>query len=380
MPQPIPYSDDVEKPLEDESQIASDLVKALLSISHKTYADSHHGLRSVHAKSHALLIGDLTVVPNLPSDLAQGLFAKGGSYLVVMRFSTTPGDILPDSVSTPRGLAVKILGVEGDRLPGSENDITQDIVMVNGPAFQTSNAKAFLGNLKLLAATTDKGEGLKVAASAVLQGTEKVVEALGGKSGALRGLGGEPPNHPLGETYYTAVPLRFGDYMAKLSLVPVADELTELKGHRIAMKSKTAIREAMIDHFSIFGGEWELRVQLCTDLDTMPIEDAATVWPENQSPYLAVARLKVDPQIAWSDERSAAIDDGMSFSPWHGLAAHRPLGSIMRLRKSAYEASAGFRAQHSGRTITEPRSVEGLFTETPVDAAVIDEKAEVFYP
>ena len=380
MSQPIPYSDDIEKPLEDESQIASDLVKALLGITRKTYADSHHGLRSVHAKSHALLTGDLRIEAGLPPELAQGLFASAGHYPVVMRFSTTPGDILPDSVSTPRGLAVKIIGVTGERLQGSENDVTQDFVMVNGPAFQTSNAKAFLGNLKLLAATTDKGEGLKIAASAVLQGTEKVVEALGGKSGALRGLGGEPPTHPLGETYYTAVPLRYGDYMAKLSLVPVSMDLTELKGHRIAMKSKTAIREAMVDHFSIYGGEWELRAQLCTGIDTMPIEDAATVWPEDQTPYVTVARLTVEPQTAWSEERSAAVDDGMSFSPWHGLAAHRPLGSIMRLRKSAYEASAGFRAQHSGKAIVEPRTIEGLFADEAFEPIIEDEKAEVFYP
>ncbi len=219
---------------------------------------------------------------------------------------------------------------------------------------------------------------LKVAASAVLQGTEKVVEALGGKSGALRGLGGEPPNHPLGETYYTAVPLRYGDFMAKMSLVPVSEDLTELKGHRIAMKSKTAIREAMVDHFSIYGGEWELRIQLCTDLETMPIEDAAKIWPEDETPYVTVARLTVEPQTAWSQERSAAIDDGMSFSPWHGLAAHRPLGSIMRLRKTAYEASAGFRAKRSGRAIVEPRTMEGLFGEETL--APEDDKAEVFYP
>src|SRR5258708_6928935 len=37
-----------------------------------------------------------------------------------MRFSTIPGDILDDSVSTPRGLAIKVIGVEGERLEGSE--------------------------------------------------------------------------------------------------------------------------------------------------------------------------------------------------------------------------------------------------------------------
>ena len=39
--------------------------------------------------------------------------------------------------------------------------------------------------------------------------------------------------------------------------------------------------------------EWEIGVQLCVDLKTMPIEDASIVWPEDQSPYVPVARLRV---------------------------------------------------------------------------------------
>jgi len=48
-----------------------------------------------------------------------------------MRFSTLPGDVLDDSVSTPRGLAMKVIGVEGERLEGSEGDVTQDFVLIN---------------------------------------------------------------------------------------------------------------------------------------------------------------------------------------------------------------------------------------------------------
>ena len=375
MSDPVIYTPELEHMLDDEVQIAADLCDAMLSISRKTEKDGFHGLRSVHAKSHALLIGELEVDASLPPHLAQGLFGHAKTYPVIMRFSTTPGDILPDSVSTPRGLAIKVVGVEGERLPGTENDVTQDFVMINGPAFQTSNAKSFLNSLKLLAATTDKGEGAKVALSAVMRGTEKVIETFGGKSAMIKGMGGEPASHPLGETYYTAVPMLYDRYIVKLSVVPVSEDLTMLTDHHIDVgHSKTAIRDAMVDHFSVYGGEWEVRVQLCTDLDTMPIEDAAKVWPEDESPYVTVARLRVQPQTAWSDERSAFID-AMSFSPWHGLAAHRPLGSIMRLRKSAYEASARFRAEHTGKVIAELNTLEGLFASEEAG-----DRVEVYYP
>jgi len=86
----------------------------------------------------------------------------------------------------------------------------------------------------------------------------------------------------------------------------------------------------------------------------MPIEDASVAWPEDQSPYVAVARLFVPQQNAWSAEGIKAIDEGMAFSPWHGLAAHRPLGSVMRARRPAYENSARFRAERNGCPIHEP--------------------------
>jgi hypothetical protein len=94
----------------------------------------------------------------------------------------------------------------------------------------------------------------------------------------------------------------------------------------------------VVDFFKTKGGVWEVRAQLCTDLELMPIENAAVVWPEETSPYQPIDRITVKPQLAWSEARSSAVDDGMLFSPWHGLAAHRPLGGIMRVRKAVYEA------------------------------------------
>ena len=79
-----------------------------------------------------------------------------------------------------------------------------------------------------------------------------------------------------------------------------------------------------------------MRVQLCIDLESMPIEDASAKWPEEESPFITVARIVAKPQVAWSPARASVVDDSMSFSPWHALAAHRPLGSIMRVREGAY--------------------------------------------
>ncbi|KMO32409.1 hypothetical protein VQ02_23650 [Methylobacterium variabile] len=68
--------------------------------------------------------------------------------------------------------------------------------------------------------------------------------------------------------------------------------------------------------------------------DEEAVEDASTLWPEDLSPYVAVGRITVPPQESWSEAKVRARDDGLAFSPWHGIAAHRPLGSVMRARRA----------------------------------------------
>ena len=198
---PMRYDRSFEKAEEDESQTTHELLNTLLGMAHTMADSTGHAMRSVHAKSHGLLRGEMVVLDGLPPQLAQGVFAQARRYPVVLRISTPPAEELPDNVSTPRGLAVKIIGVEGERLPGSEGHTTQDLVMINGPVFGAPTAKAFLKSLQLLAKTTDKSPGGKQFVSAIFQGVEKVVEAVGGESGTLIAMGGHPQTHLLGESF-----------------------------------------------------------------------------------------------------------------------------------------------------------------------------------
>jgi hypothetical protein len=70
--------------------------------------------------------------------------------------------------------------------------------------------------------------------------------------------------------------------------------------------------------------------------------------------------LKVEPQEGWSEALSKKIDDGIQFSPWHAVAAHRPIGSIMRIRKAAYQASQKFRTEKNGTPVVEPKDMSGF--------------------
>jgi hypothetical protein len=344
-----------------EAETTEHLISTIGTIQTKVYEDSGHAHRGVHAKSHGVLVGEFKVHPGLPPILAQGLFATPATHPVVMRLSTIPGDVLDDNVSVPRAAAIKIIGVSGARVHGSEADCTQDFVLANGPVFGKAHPKEFLSTLKLLARTTDRAPGLKKALSSVMRGAERLVEAGGGQSPTLLTLGGYPEVNILGEDFYSQAPILYGDCIAKVAMKPLSAGLRALRKSPVDLKGKPdGLRDAVVAFFRANGGEWDIQVQLCTDIDAMPIEDASKQWPEDRSPYISVAQITMPPQDAWSADRVALVDDGMAFNPWHALAAHRPLGAINRVRKSVYEAAARFRASRNKTRIEEPRGISDL--------------------
>jgi predicted enzyme related to lactoylglutathione lyase len=353
--QPVRFDPSVETIADDEAETLASLKDSFREILDTTSKDYGHAVRAVHAKAHGIVRGVFTVSEGLPPVLAQGIFATPGAHDAILRISTNAGDILDDSVSLPRGVALKILDVAGSRLPGAENATTQDFIMVNGPAFAAPDAKAFSKNLKLLSKTTDRLDGLKKAMSATLRVVESALEAVGTESATLKTMGGAKPVHPLGETYFSQTPFRYGEYIAKFALFPVAPELTRLTGDTVDITARPdALREVVREELIEHGGTWELRVQLNTDLETMPIEDASAEWDQAQSPFVTVGKLTVEPQVSWENGASEKTEDSLSFSVWHGVTDHQPLGGINRARKETYELSADFRGSFNGCPIHEP--------------------------
>jgi hypothetical protein len=352
---PVAYRPDVEQLQPDEQATVQDLNTAFDTILERTSEDYDHAVRAVHAKSHGVLDGELVVDAGLPPEFAQGLFAKPGQHRVLIRLSTNAGDILPDVISLPRGIALKVFDVTGERLPGSEGS-AQDFIMINGKAFLAPTAKKFLGNLKLLAKTTDRLEGTKKAVSATMRGVRHVFEAVGAEAPAAVGaLGGAPNVEPLGETYYSATAFRYGAYMAKFSLKPVASEMTALTGKEIDIDGREdAIREEVRKEMRTLHLEWEFRVQLCRDLDKQPIEDPTVEWDEAEAPFMKVGTIRVRAQDSWDAAQVQRINEATRFSVWTGIVAHQPLGNVNRSRKDTYRHSADFRARVNGCPYHEP--------------------------
>ena len=81
---PLRYSPAYEHPDAEEAKTLADINEQMHRIQEKTYADGGKAIRSVHAKSHGLLTGELRIPAGLPPELAQGIFARPGMLPVVM--------------------------------------------------------------------------------------------------------------------------------------------------------------------------------------------------------------------------------------------------------------------------------------------------------
>jgi hypothetical protein len=361
LPIPVRYQASVETIGEHEAKTIQSLIETMDRIQTIVADDTGSAKRGVHAKAHGLLVGEFEVLPDLPPTLAQGLFATPQTYPAALRLSTIPGDVLDDAVSVPRGAALKIVGVNGPRVSGSEHDVTQDFLFVTGKVFSAATPDAFLRKLKLLAVTTDRVPRLKKALSSVARGAEKIVERYGAPNPTLLTLGGYPEINILGDEFYTQGPILYGDYIAKLALKPFSNNLRVLTRQPLKLSGHPdGIRQAVVEFFQSNSAVWDIQVQLCTNLETMPIEDASVTWPETESPYLSVARLYMPAQDAWRADRVELLDERMAFSAWNALAAHRPLGGIMRARQAVYAAGARFRIDYNLRTVAKPRSAADL--------------------
>lgn len=341
------YAPDVETLGADEQQTIDSIIQGMTQQSETVGEREGHAVRASHAKSSACVTGKLTIADDLPSELAQGLFATPGTYDVAIRFAQGPGETLGDRVSTHRGIGIKVFGVEGEKLPGHYAP-TQDFVLATGRTFPSGTASGFLSDAKKIGAATPAPEGLKSAVSSMARNFNKVL-SLFDTAYAKADFFGHPFSHPIGDDYFSQAPIRYGDYVAKLGAVPASQAQDALGESQLdPHEDEDGFRHAAIDYFREHEAVFELKVQLWANAETQPIEDASVEWPAQDSQYRTVATIRIPAQDAYSPARVRYFDDVMTFRPAHSLAAHRPLGSVMRARLQVYRALSAFRHRENG--------------------------------
>jgi len=359
VPDYLRYRDDLETIDSDEQETQNKIIEVMMTGMHKVRENMERSVRISHAKAFGLLKGELVVENNLPRELAQGLFANPGTYQVLVRLATAPGEINDDSkLNTVRGMAIKVLNVEGPKLPGHAAN-TQDFVLDTGKEFINSGPKAFLQTFKPNAEIAPKlSDTVKGAVSDVSRVTNAALNAVGLNSEKLDFFG-HPKRHPMAEAYFSQTPYRYGDYLAKLGVLPDTPGLKTLFDQPYDPENYDAFREATNDFFRKQPAEFIIVVQLNTGLDKMPIEDAQAKWSEKDSQYQPVARLILPVQTAWDPARDNYFEE-LSFAPVHSLATHRPLGGINRARLVVYKALSDLRHQENNKAVIEPTGTDQI--------------------
>lgn len=298
----------------NEDQAISGIVKLQTDIMKGT-KKAH--LRGQHPKAHGCVEATFTVLPDIPSDLKVGIFQVPKTYKALIRFSN--GRSLSDPAPDVHGMAIKLSGVEAKKaLPGDTSD-AQDFILIDNETFFAPDAATLGGLMEATVAMQKDPNAIK--AFAAKSPTNLATVERAEKSRKLVAS-------PLVIPYWSTVPFKLGDRAVKYSAKP-----------------DNYLREAMVEHLSKQNtrATFNFYVQTQTDAETMPIEDPTVAWT---SPQIKVATIQIAPQEFDTPERNKLCEES-SFSPWHALEVHTPLGGINRARKAVYQASSALRHQET---------------------------------
>ncbi|MCH7894450.1 MAG: catalase family protein [Proteobacteria bacterium] len=288
------------------------------------------GRRDAHQKAHGLLKASFNVVPDLPEELRVGLFADPTrSYRAWIRFSnaTVHDDEQPDA----RGMAIKLLGVPGEKILEHENDEkTHDFVLVSHNVFFGADVRKFA----LIANKKEKGE-----LPGFLSENPRIAAIFAGTLRKFKNL--------LETDYHSATPYLFGEGRAVKYLLRRQNDNNELQANEADLGSALKADLERQDHV------FDFMIQFQKDEHAMPIEDASVAWSEDESPFIKVAKIKIFTQD-FDHEKRRALAETISYTPWHCLPEHRPLGGINRARKVIYEAVSIARHDELGEPREEP--------------------------
>ncbi|OKH38303.1 catalase [[Phormidium ambiguum] IAM M-71] len=367
------------------------------------YKDKERAMRDTHTKSHAAVKGILEIfdfdeeaikrelskrASLTPSQLnaisiKQGLLSSPKQYPVWLRFANGAFQIKNDYESDTRSMAVKVMNVDGERLEQSYESKTQDIIVHNSEFFFVKTIKDYYG---FFSAVVESKEATKKwlfrhprQFLALLKGTSEVPKSLltqryWSSSASALGL---PPNFDPAQT--SRVPVGY-PAVIKYAFTPVSPKPPHEK---IPFQSRPGIsklpfgdrakalgldpnqpddyyRNDIIQALAKPDAEyiWEFGIQFQTS-PKMSIDDTTITWKEKESPFFTVGRLIVKHQII-DYEKQYDFCENLRFSPWNGLAVHRPVGCINRLRGVVYPVVANYRYQKQSLVPQEPTGNESF--------------------
>jgi hypothetical protein len=332
-------------------------------------------VRDAHAKGYGLVRGEVEIHGGLPTEYAQGIYATPGRHEALIRFSNgSPHTGADARMGNGVGMGLKLFGIRGPTLLDDEPDSgTFDYALINHPIFFVNTVEhyLFVQQLFLQQGAAPPGNETPDMRRARFHrflydyltgmGTLPPEEWAWEELGAFLSFRVLKPINLLLSTYWTMGAVRHGDYIAKVRATPVQAFADQVERRALDPTSAAEVfRPALVAELRERPYEFDVQVQLCVDLDRMPVEDLCVEWPEQLSPFVTVAKLRLPRQDIGGADNLETMD-AVSLTPWRCTADHRPLGNIMRARKEVYRQSSILRHQVNHQVRKEPTSLAEVF-------------------
>ncbi|OSS46143.1 hypothetical protein B5807_08024 [Epicoccum nigrum] len=313
-----------------------------------------HCLRGTHLKTQGCVMGKFVVRDNLPEHLSQGMFKKPGVYDVIMRYSSLTPKIVPDNAPAPRGIGMKIFGIEGEKMWG-EDKKTQDWTFNNYPILELRDPQT----------TYDIADALERNWNDIPKFAEEQSKRVDADVATLGG--GLPRQHMYAMPEYSQSAYRHGDYVAKYGVFPLSKEQLDRVDNNIKNDDPINIISQENRRFHMAHKvTYAFCAQLLQDLTEQPVEDIGIEWDPKKYPFEQIATLEFEPQDSWLPEFRTWWDDRITVNSWHGLKEHQPLGSTNRMRRVVYAESRKLRLRVNGyRDYIEPGSIQEVPAPLP---------------
>jgi hypothetical protein len=310
-----------------------------------------------NTKTHGLVRAEFTVRDDLPLPMRQGVFREPKTFPAWVRFSGPGPDSPPDIEDVGfMSMSIKLMGVPGPKLLDDEKH-TQDFTGVCTPTFVTPNV---IENAKLQAQLLRKTPlyyfwNLR---------SPHLLDFF------MQSLWNETQTSPLECQYYSCTPYLLGSERAMLYSMRPRDQKRSRIPNLPGRPPDHYLRDNMTATLNKHDAVFDFMIQVQTDAHAMPIENASVRWPQELSPFVPAATIRI-PKQKFDSPAQLEFAKKLSYTPWHCIPEHRPLGNQNRARRRMYWELSRLRMGKNRTAPYEPTGKETFEEEvaTPEQAA-----------
>jgi hypothetical protein len=333
--------------------------------------------RDAHPKHHGCVPATFEVcdLKGLEKSLAQGLFERPGKYQAWVRFSNA-FKVRNDLDRDARGMAIKIMGVDG----ASEG--TQDFLLVTHHSFFARTPADFV-DFPAAVAGVGQSAALIARTAGFFFGWRPFRFRLPGFIALMRSI--NSCTNPLVRTYFSQTPYSYGESQVKFRarprrrwfplqwvwlwirvfvhnvIIPILRAgawliRKRVKSFRFEPRwQENYLQTILLSSLRARPAVFDFQVQFRKG--DMPLQDAVVAWKQRKSKFKTIATITIGPPTV-SVETMMDFGQHLSYSPWHHLPTHTPLGSMNTARKSVYGAISSLRHNLNHVGPREPRPGE----------------------